>query len=131
LEKCGAQSFFEMSNALCSEVRQSVLLLVRNGFVNEQQVDRAITAFVRRLGPEVVRVRYNISEDWTGDPAIFFRVVLTDQAGTEEDRRWKVTTRIRTALQDKLKPYERWGLIPFIHFRSKSEQDSLKEESWS
>ena len=107
-----------------------VLLLVRNGFVNEQQVDKAITAFVRRLGPEVVRVRYDISEDWTGDPAIFFRVVLTDQAASD-DRRQKVTTRIRAALWDKLRPFERWGLYPFIHFRSKSEQDSLKEESWS
>jgi hypothetical protein len=106
------------------------LLLVRNGFVNEEKVDKAITAFVRRLGPEVVRVRYDISEDWTGDPAIFFRVVLTDQAASD-DRRQKVTTRIRAAIWDKLKPFERWGLYPFINFRSKSEQDSMKEKSWS
>ena len=113
-----------------SRKRIRALPLVASRFVSEQQIDKAITAFVRRLGPEVVRVRYDISEDWTGDPAIFFRVVLTDQA-TREDRLGKVTTRIRAALEDKLKPRERWGLIPFIHFRSKSEQDSLKEKSWS
>jgi hypothetical protein len=49
-----------------------VLLVVRNGFVNEQQVDKAITEFVRRLGPEVVRVRYEISTDWIGADAISF-----------------------------------------------------------
>jgi len=120
-----------MPNALWSKVEViRVLLLVRNGFVNEQQVDKAITKFVPQLGRDVVRVRYEISTDWVGDPAIFFRVVLTDQAA-REDRLGKVTTRIRAALRDKLKPFERWGLYPFIHFRSKSEQDSMKEESWS
>ena len=105
--------------------------MTRNQFVNEAQVDKAITKFVPQLGRDVVRVRYEISTDWTGEPAIFFRVVLTDQAAASEDRRWKVTTRIRAALRDKLKPFERWGLYPFINFRSKSEQDSMKEKSWS
>jgi hypothetical protein len=122
---------FEMSNALWSKVEViRVLLLVRNGFVKEEQVDKAITKFVPQLGRDVVRVRYEISTDWIGADAIFFRVVLTDQAASD-DRLGKVTTRIRAALQDKLKPFERWGLIPYIHFRSKSEQDSMKEKSWS
>jgi hypothetical protein len=106
------------------------LLVTRNQFVNEAQVDKAITKFVPQLGRDVVRVRYEISTDWVGDPAIFFRVVLTDQAASD-DRLGKVTTRIRAAIWDKLKPFERWGLRPFIHFRSKSEQDSMKEKSWS
>ena len=120
-----------MPNALWSKVEViRVLLLVRNGFVNEEQVDKAITRFVPQLGRDVVRVRYEISTDWIGADAIFFRVVLADQAASD-DRLGKVTTRIRSALQDKLKPFERWGLIPYIHFRSKSEQDSMKEKSWS
>src|SRR5438445_424421 len=90
-----------------------VLLVARNVFVNEQQVDKTITKFVPQLGRDVVRVRHEISTDWTGDPAIFFRVVLTDQAAANEDRRQKVTTRIRAAVWDKLKPFERWGLYPF------------------
>lgn len=106
------------------------MLVTRNVFVNEQQVDKAIAKFVPQLGRDVVRVRYEISTDWIGADAIFFRVVLTDQASTE-DRLGKVTTRIRAAIEDKLKPFERWGLIPYIHFRGKSEQDSLKEKSWS
>lgn len=32
------------------------------------------------IGPDVVRIRYEIGEDWSGQWSIFFRVVLTDDA---------------------------------------------------
>jgi hypothetical protein len=32
------------------------------------------------VGPDVVRIRYEIGEDWGGQWSIFFRMVLTDDA---------------------------------------------------
>ena len=40
----------------------------------------AINEVERCLAPDVVRIRYDIGEDWSGQWAIFFRVVLTDEA---------------------------------------------------
>jgi hypothetical protein len=34
----------------------------------------------RNLAPDVIRTRYEIDEDWSGQWAIFFRIVLTDEA---------------------------------------------------
>ena len=51
---------------------------IRTGFINTTEVEKAVDEFLKTLGPEVVRVRYNIGEDWMGDPALYFRVVLSD-----------------------------------------------------
>ncbi len=42
----------------------------------QEQVDR----IAHDLAPDVVRIRLNIAQDWSGDPAIYFRVILSDEA---------------------------------------------------
>ena len=42
-------------------------------YIDTTEVEKAVDAFIKTLGPEVVRVRYNIGEDWEGDPALYFR----------------------------------------------------------
>ena len=39
----------------------------------QAQVDR----IALDLAPDVVRIRLNISQDWSNDPAIYFRVILS------------------------------------------------------
>jgi hypothetical protein len=34
--------------------------------------------------PEIVRIRYSFGEDWDGYTAIFFRIVLFDDAATDD-----------------------------------------------
>ena len=46
----------------------------------QSEIGIAVTEVVRLLSPDVVRIRYDIGEDWSGQWAIFFRVVLTDDA---------------------------------------------------
>ena len=98
-------------------------------YVKESDIADAVQAAARDLAPEVVRIRYNIGEDWTGDPAIFFRVLLSDEASKEEGL-LGVMERVESRLVDELKPRD-LGLFTYFNFRSKSEQDDLKEESWS
>jgi hypothetical protein len=45
-------------------------------FVRQTELERAINDLAPTLGPNVVSLRYSLEEDWSGDPAIFFRIVI-------------------------------------------------------
>jgi hypothetical protein len=104
--------------------------IVPSGFVNQTQVTGAVTRAIRKLGKEVVRVTYNLGADSSGEPSIFFRVVLSDAASREENLA-NVTGRIATILFDELRPHENWGLLPYFSFRSKSEQAARSDPEWA
>jgi hypothetical protein len=50
----------------------------------------------------VVRIRYEITLDSTDDEAIYFRILLSDDASREERRR-EVTKRVESELSKRLK----------------------------
>ena len=105
--------------------------MVSNGFVNQAQLAQSVNAAIRSLNPqEVVHVAYSIGHDSTDDPAIFFRIVLTD-AASREDRLADVTGRVASTLFDSIRPIENWGLTPYFSFRSFSEQRMRNDPEWS
>jgi len=104
------------------------MAILPNGLVNQAQLADEINNAVGKLGNEVVHVYHGIGSDTSGDPAIFFRVVLTD-AASREDNLAEVTGRIENLLFEEIHPYE-WGLIPYFSFRSQSEQATLGEHAW-
>lgn len=106
-------------------------MYVPTGFVNQAQLAQSVSAAIESLSPkEVVHVAHSIRDDSTGDPAIFFRIVLTD-AASREDRLADVTGRVASTLFDSIRPIENWGLTPYFSFRSLSEQRMLNDPDWS
>ncbi len=103
-------------------------MLMRSPVVNEAEIDRRIKEVARNLAPDVVRIRYAITLDSTGEEAIFFRVLLSDEASREK-RLAKVTERIESELLAAI-PLDEFGLFSFFHYRSRSEQAMLKEPAW-
>ena len=80
------------------------------GFVNHTQVAQIVDEAIRGLDPrDVVHVAYSIGNDWTDDPAIFFRVVLTDEAAGM-DRLRDAAGRVKDAIYS-IGTLENWGLI--------------------
>ena len=79
------------------------------------------------LPPGVVNLRYTIEDDWSGDPAIFFWITLSDEAAHPATLS-QTARRIRSFITLHLDPVGQWGLIPYFNFRSRSEQEKLKEE---
>jgi hypothetical protein len=77
--------------------------------------------------PGVVQWRYTFENDWSGDPAIFFWVILTDEASKPQNLRQARAAFIATINNHVDLPGE-WGLIPYFNFRSRSEQAKLKDE---
>lgn len=104
--------------------------MVPTGSVHQSQLANEIAKAIRKLPKEVVRVNYNLGTDSTGEPAIFFRIVLTD-AASREDKLAQVTDRIAMILFDGVRPHENWGLLPYFSFRSKSEQDERNDPEWA
>ena len=104
--------------------------IVPSGFVHQGQLDVEIKRALRKLGPEAVHVAYSVGTDSTGEPSIFFRVVLTD-ASTTEDILTETTGRVATILFDEIRPIENWGLHPYFNFRSESEQQRRRDPDWA
>lgn len=93
------------------------------------QIDAAIARVVEDMAPDVIRVRYSVGEDWAGSPAIFFRVVLSDNA-SRPSRLRRVTRQVSAAIGREVNPLD-FGLEPYFNYRSASEQAELREEAWA
>ena len=77
--------------------------------------------------PGVEKWRYTFADDWSGDPAIFFWVTLTDEASKPQNLKQAKAAFIGT-INRHVDLSGEWGLIPYFNFRSRSEQLSLKDE---
>ena len=75
----------------------------------------------------VVNLRYTVDNDWSGDPALFFWITLSDEAARQAVLSQN-SRRIMEFITQRLDPIGQWGLIPYFNFRSQSEQANLKEE---
>jgi hypothetical protein len=112
-------------------MRDNGFVQVPAGFVNQTQLEHSVKDAIRSLNSqEVAHVAYSIGHDSTDDPAIFFRIVLTD-AASREDGLADVTGRVASTLFDSIRPIENWGLTPYFSFRSFSEQRMLNDPEWS
>ena len=92
------------------------------------EIQAAINEVERSLAPDVVRIRYEIGEDWSGQWAIFFRIVLTDDAAKRRLR--DVATKVVWSLARRL-DFPSMGVFPYHNFRSTSEQAALQEPAWA
>ena len=92
------------------------------------KIEKQVTRAAKKLAPDVVRVRYDLHDDWSGDPAIFFRVVISDDAAREE-RLMTVTEHAKAELRAAVKPVE-LGLLSYFNYRSVSEQKDMREKIW-
>jgi hypothetical protein len=103
---------------------------IARAFVQQAQLDEAVGNLKPGLGSDVVTLRYTLGQDWSGEPAIFFRVVLSEQASRRDQLR-SSTSQIENAIMRRLQPLEEWGVLPYFSFRSMAEQAALQEEAWA
>ena len=105
------------------------MVMVR-GFARQAELAMAIEEIKPLLGPDVVRLTYKLEEDWSGDPSIFFRVVLSDRASTKIELR-TTAARIQDIVVDNLRPVEEWELLYYFDFRSRAEQSARASDDWA
>lgn len=101
---------------------------VPTGFVNQAELQDAVTLAAKGLNPREVRdVRFTLGSDSSGEPSIFFGILLTPYA-SDQSRLADVTGRVATALFDQLQPYNHWGLQPYFNFTS--DQAHFRDPGW-
>jgi len=103
-------------------------MYVPSAVTKQSEIQAAIDQVERSLAADVVRIRYEIGEDWSGQWAIFFRIVLTDDAAKRRLR--DVATKVARGLAQQL-DYPGMGVFPYHNFRSASEQAMLQEPAWA
>ncbi len=106
------------------------VVIVPRAFAQEGQFDAAVAEVERQLHPSVVRIRYTLGHDWAGDPAVFFRIILSDDA-SKRDRLLSAANDVSAAIEQRIEPLEQWGVLPYFSFRSQSEQAQLNEPAWA
>lgn len=100
-------------------------------YVQQSQFASAVAEVERTLGPQVVRILHSFRDDATGDPAVFFMILLPDDAAHLRDQLWNLTHRISTEIDRLIEPLDQWGVIPYFSFRTASEHAQLKEPAWA
>jgi hypothetical protein len=105
------------------------VVYIARAFAQQSQLDEAINELRPTLGPDVVQLAYTLAEDWSGDPAIFFKIVLSDRA-SRRDQLHSTTSQIERSIVMRLEPLEQWGVLPYFSYRSQAEQALLQEAPW-
>ena len=103
-------------------------MYVPPAFERRAEIDAAIHRIQEMAGPDVVRIGYDIERDWDGDWAVFFRILLTDDAARNRLR--ELSRDIRSQINRQL-DLSSLGIWPYVDFRSESEQARLREPAWA
>jgi len=109
-------------------VEATMYLPASFSLAKQPQINAAVSDVMRELSPWVRHIRYDIAQDWSGQWAIFFRVLLSDEA-SKTGRLRDVTTRVVERMSEQL-DLPGLGLFPHFNFRSESEQAKLNDPAW-
>jgi len=102
-------------------------MLMPAAITQQDKIEGEVRAVEAALKPDVAHIFYEIKEDWSGDWAIFFRVILSDKAA--KNRLREVAKNVEARLADRL-DYTALGVWRYHNYRTESEQKALREEAW-
>jgi len=100
------------------------------GIAQAADLQKKLNGIMPQPIPCVVKWRHTFGNDWSGDPAIFFWVTLTDEASKKENLSG-TTSAFNNLITGRVDFQNDWDLIPYFHFRSESEQAKLQDEVYA
>lgn len=104
------------------------------------RIDRMVRTAAFALKPDLVFLRYDFIEDHTGEDAIAFKMVITNEIATDlsESCRTKSSPvcsgfrriqHLETAIRAIVEP-EEYGLLSYFNVRSESEWRKTDDPAW-
>lgn len=102
--------------------------ILPSAVTRQAEIHAAISTTIRQLAPHVIQIRYEVGEDWSGEGAIFFRILLSDEASRTQLA--EITSQVVWKLASLL-DFDSLGVRPYHNFRSASEQAELREPAWA
>jgi hypothetical protein len=108
-------------------MRDNSDVTIPRAVLQRTQFAAAVAEVERQLIPDVLRIRFTLDEDWAGDPAVHFRIVLPDNV-VEFGKILPATDKIEEMIERNIEPFEQWGVWPYYDYRSASEQAELQAQ---
>ena len=100
---------------------------VPTAFARQAQFQAAVSRAAQQLRPNVVDIITTLGNDWSGEPAAFFMVILSNPA-SQRDQLLRVTNQATNAIVQMVQPLEQWGVLPYFNFRSEAEQARINQQ---
>jgi len=101
---------------------------VPTAFAHQAQFRAAVNRAAQELRPQVVDLTFTLGNDWSGEPAVFFMVILSN-AASQRDQLLRITNQVSNAIVQRVQPLEQWGVLPYFNFRSEAEQAKIDQRS--
>ena len=111
---------------LFARTRDNGVVQVPTAFAKQARFQAAVARAAQRLAPHVVNIIPTLGNAWSGEPAVFFMVILAD-AATRREQLLNITNLVSETIVQQVQPLEQWGVLPYFNFRSQSEQAKLNE----
>jgi hypothetical protein len=99
---------------------------ISRAFVHQNDFMTAVDRVARSLAPDIARVITTLDYDWTGQPAVFFMVIVSDGVA-QSDRTREVMNRFETFIEEQIEPHLEWDVWPFFNVRTESEQAEIEQ----
>ena len=106
-------------------------MLYPTPITNQQRalIEAAVAAAMKEFAPDVQRIKWEVTGDWAGDLSVFFKVLVSDEAGRRKSLQ-RLAPRLIDFVSNNLNIPE-LGLLPYFNFRTQSEQAETKEPAWA
>jgi hypothetical protein len=101
---------------------------VPTAFAQQAQFRETVNRAAQQLRPHVIDLTFTLGNDWSGEPAVFFMVILSN-AASQRDHLLKTTNQVSNAIVQLVQPMEQWGVLPYFNFRSEAEQTKINQQS--
>lgn len=104
--------------------------MLPRAFLREKEFDAEVKRVEKLLGDRVVRIRYSLDYDSTGDPCVKFRILLPDSASVN-GRIFNEARAIENVIEQEMEFVEVWGINRYYRYRLQSEQESMRTPAWA
>jgi hypothetical protein len=105
------------------------MIFTAAGLVNQSEIETAVRKVERDFAPDVVRIRHSFGEDSLGAPAIFFRILIRDEAAPVDHLK-ELAQPVSKALMNETRTNEN-DLNAYFRYRRVSEQQKLADPAWN
>jgi len=92
---------------------------IARGFAQQTPFLTAIAHFASGLPPEVISVTPALGNDWNGEPAIYFQIIVSD--AVPRSQLLDFTKGISQRIIQHIRPLEEWGVLPYFNFLTQSD----------
>ena len=103
-------------------------MIVPTAFAQQAQFRAIVNRAAQQLRPDVIDLTFTLGNDWSGEPAVFFMIILSN-AASQRDQLLSTTSRVSNSIVQFVQPLEQWGVLPYFNFRSEAEQEKINQQS--